>query len=134
MSLVSTRQACLCVALTLTLAGCGGADGGTGPGNGPDVEGTWAGTVSAANGSSATLRISVTENNRNVTGLGWLRIATDSLGLSVSGSYTAPDIVATISSQGFEPMTLEATVSEDRMVGVLDGSGFENRAITLRRE
>jgi hypothetical protein len=31
-------------------------------------------------------------------------------------------------------MTLEATVSEDRMVGVLDGSGFENRAITLRRE
>jgi hypothetical protein len=134
MSLVSTRQACLCIAITLTLAGCGGGDGGTGPGNGPDVEGTWAGTVSAANGSSATLSISVTENNRNVAGLGWLRIATDSLGLSVSGSYTAPDIVATISSQGFEPMTLEATVSEDRMVGVLDGSGFENRAITLRRE
>lgn len=134
MNLVSARQTCLGVAILLTLAGCGGGDSGTGPGDGADVEGTWSGRVSAANGSSATLSISVTENNRNVAGLGWLKIATDSLGLSVSGSYTAPNIVATISSQGFESMTLEAAVSETKMVGVLDGSGFENRTITLSRE
>jgi hypothetical protein len=40
----------------------------------------------------------------------------------------------TISSQGFQPITMEATASETQLVGTLDGSGFQNRAITLRRQ
>lgn len=76
----------------------------------------------------------MTEQNRKVSGGGSLRIGSDSLGVSVSGSYAPPTVSVAISSQGFEPMDLTATVSETEMVGVLDGSGFENRMITLKRQ
>lgn len=133
MGLVSVRHACRGVAFLLVLAGCGGGDS-AGPGSAVDVEGTWSGRVSASNGMSATLEIDVGESAGKVSGTGWLIVTGDSLGLSVSGSYDAPTIDAVISSQGFQPMDLTATVSEGQMVGTLDGSGFENRAITLRRE
>jgi hypothetical protein len=132
-SLVSMRQAYRCVAFVLVLAGCGGGES-AGPGTGVDVAGTWSGRVTLSGSTASTLQISITEHGNDVSGTGWLKVTTDSLGLSVSGSYDSPSLTATISSQGFEPMQLTATVSETEMVGTLDGSGFENRAITLRRQ
>lgn len=133
MGLVSVRHACRGVAFVLVLGGCGGGDS-AGPGSAVDVAGTWSGRVSAANGMSATLEIDVSESASRLSGTGWLIVTGDSLGLSVSGSYDPPNMQAVISSQGFEPMDLTATVSEGEMVGTLDGSGFENRGITLKRQ
>jgi hypothetical protein len=69
-----------------------------------------------------------------VSGTAWLKVSSDSLGLSLSGAYDSPSLAATISSQGYHPMQLTATVSETEMVGTLDESGFQGRAITLKRQ
>ena len=133
MSLVPMRRAYRGVAFVLVLAACGGGDS-AGPGTEVAVAGTWSGRVTASNGVTATLQISISEHSSDVSGTGWLKLTSDSLGLSVSGSYDSPTLAATISSQGFQPMQLAATVSETEMVGTLDGSGFQNRAITLKRQ
>lgn len=133
MSLVPVRRARRCVAVVLLLAACGGGES-AGPGTEISVAGTWSGRVTLGGSTTATLQVSVTEHDSDVTGTGWLKVTGDSLGLSVSGSYDSPSLTATISSQGFHPMQLTATVSETQMVGALDGSGFQGRAITLRRQ
>jgi hypothetical protein len=123
----------LCVALVLLVLGCGGGES-SGPSDAAEVDGSWSGRVTAPNGQTATLTITLSENNRDISGTGSLAFGGSSLGLSVSGSHTPPNVSLTISSQGFEPMTLEASVADARMEGALDGSGFQNRAITLRRQ
>ncbi|HEU5303131.1 MAG TPA: hypothetical protein VFU40_00680 [Gemmatimonadales bacterium] len=119
--------------LALTLVGCGGGDS-SGPSNAPEVTGSWSGQVAASNGQSATLAITVTETGGNVSGSGSLTAGTASLSLGASGTYAPPTLTLTLSAQGFEPMVLTATVEETRLVGVLNGSGFDNRAITMSRQ
>lgn len=123
----------LCVLFGLTTSGCGG-EGSTAPNNAPEASGSWSGKVAAPSGVTATLTFNVTETNRKISGSGSLAIGASSLGLSVSGTYAPPTISLTISSQGYEPMSLEGTVSETGMIGTLDGSGFVNRAVTLKRQ
>jgi hypothetical protein len=127
------RPSCLFVLVGFALAGCGSGES-TAPTDSPDVAGTWSGKVASSTGATATLAFTVTEHDRKVSGSGSLTIGTSSLGLSVSGTYAAPTVSLTISSQGFEPMTLAATISQTDMTGTIDGSGFVNRAITLKRQ
>jgi hypothetical protein len=118
------RRAHRSVAFVLVLVACGGGDS-AGPGTEVAVAGTWSGRVTLGGGTSATLRINISEHSGDVSGTGWLKVSTDSLGLSLSGAYDSPSLAATISSQGYHPMQLTAT---------LDVSGFEGRAITLKRQ
>lgn len=133
MNLVPMRRAYRSVAFVLVLAACGGGDS-AGPGTEVAVAGIWSGRVTLGGGTSATLRINISEHSGDVSGTCWLKASNYSLGLSLSGAYDSPSLAATISSQGYQPMQLTATVSETEMVGTLDESGFEGRAITLKRQ
>jgi hypothetical protein len=127
--------ACAGLLLGLTVYGCGGDGGSSGPADGPNLDGAWSGPVTWPSGQNATLALSILESNGNISGTGTLTLGGAGLGLSISGSYSAaPDLTVTISSQGFQPITMVATASETQLVGTLDGSGFQNRAITLRRQ
>ncbi len=96
------------------------------------MEGAWSGTVNPG----GTLVLNLTETNGNVTGTGTLTAPGFGVNISASGTYVPSTASAslTLTSQGFEPMNLNATVTETRMVGSLNGSGFNNAAISLDRQ
>ncbi len=118
--------------LVVSLAGCGG-DGGTDPDT-SDVAGSWSGTLEGDDGSTGTLTLTLSETGGNVTGNGTLTAGSESLPLTVSGSYSAPDLTLTLNSPCCDPATLAATIEGGVMTGQLNGSGFSNLEITLTRD
>ncbi len=117
------------VALALSMTACGGDSNEPST---PEVEGSWSGTVQP----SGTLVLNLTETDGNVTGNGTLTAPGLGLPITASGTYTRSiaSTSMTLSSPGFETMNLNATITEQRMVGFLNGSGFTNAAITLDRQ
>ena len=115
----------------LAVAGCGGDDGGSGPSH-PSIEGHWSGTVNPG----GTLVLNLAEDDGNVTGTGTLTATGLGLAIDVTGTYTrsTADASLTLSSEGFEPMNLNGTVTETKIVGALNGSGFQDAAISLTRQ
>lgn len=125
------RRMCLGLLMTAALLlGCGGDDS-SGPST-PEVEGAWSGTVNPG----GTLVLNLSETNGNVSGNGTLTAPGFGVNISASGTYVRSTASAslTITSPGFEPMNLNATVTDTRMVGSLNGSGFNNAAISLDRQ
>jgi hypothetical protein len=53
--------------------------------------------------------------------------------LTVTASFTAPSMLLTINSPGYEPINYAGTVNGKTMVGTLNGSGFTNVSVTLTR-
>jgi hypothetical protein len=123
------RLASVAVVLCLVLSACGGESGPSSV----SVEDSWSGIVTL-NGASVTLDMSLLENSGTVNGSGFLVAGSDSLPLTVHGSYDPPSVTLTLSSSGFQPATLTATVAENTMTGTLTGSGFQGSQITLNRQ
>lgn len=116
--------------LAMLLVGCGGDSSGPAP---IQVEGAWSGPVTFSSGSSGTLSFTVTETAGSVTGSGTL-VGSTSAALSVSGSYSEPNVSLTLSSPGFQPINLTGVVSSSSLTGTINGSGFLNSAVTLARQ
>jgi hypothetical protein len=57
-----------------------------------------------------------------------------SLAVTASGTYSEPSLSLNLAATGFETVNLTATVGEETMTGMLNGSGFVNSAITLNRQ
>jgi hypothetical protein len=74
----------------------------------------------------------LSETTGTVSGTGTIA-GTTSIALTVTGTYSAPTVGLTMSSPGYSPMNLTATVSGKSMTGTLNGSGFSNAAITLTK-
>lgn len=96
------------------------------PGFGISVTGTYSGT-----GNGFTLSLTLTENSGAVSGSGTINVG-QSIPLTVSGTFNAPNVNLTLASQ-FDPITLAGTVSDDgnTINATLSGSGFNNDAVTL---
>lgn len=118
------------MALAALLWACGGDDS-SGPST-PDIAGAWSGTVQP----SGTLVLNLSETNGNVTGNGTLTAPGVGVSITASGTYVRSTASAslTLSSPGFETVNLNATVTDTKMVGSLNGSGFVNAAISLDRQ
>jgi hypothetical protein len=121
----------LLLALTAFTVACGG-DGGNEP-TVPEIEGQWNGPINTSSGSGS-LALTLNAAGGNVTGTGTLTVPGDALSLTVTGNYAPPDVSLQMSSPGFEPLNLSGTVSDQTIVGTLNGSGFVNIAITLSRQ
>lgn len=124
----------LAVLAFLSLAGCGGSDGPTAPVIPPVVipvvtpTGTWTGTV-----GTQVLTLVLVQNAANVNGTGTLtNTPTGTRSYSVTGTYTAPVLDVTIAGSG-SPFALHAVLTEKRMTGDLQGSGFTGEVITLTK-
>jgi len=124
----TTRTAFSIAALLFFVAACGGDSSGPKT----TVAGNWTGSGTTSGGSAFTLGLVLVENAGAVTGTGTLAGGT-SIALTVTGTYSAPSVGLTMSSPGFSPLNLTATVSGKSMTGTLNGSGFNNTAITFTK-
>ena len=97
------------------------------PGFGVSVTGTYAGT-----GNNFTLTLTLTETSGAVTGSGTINVG-QSVPLTVSGTFNAPNVNLTLSNPQFDPIQLTGTVSDNgsSINATLNGSGFNNEAVTL---
>ena len=109
-------------------AGCGG-DQVTGVP--PSIAGRWAG---AASGTSVSMQL--TESGIEVSGTGVFTDASGVAQISVSGTYQQPAVNLTLQfpNTNFNPVFLSGTASADVITGALNGSGYNNFAITLARQ
>ena len=110
------------------LVGCGG-DRVTGvPAS---IAGRWAG---AAEGTSVSMQL--TESGTDVAGTGVFTDASGAAQISVRGTYQQPAVNLTLQfpNTNFNPVFLSGTASADVITGALNGSGYDNFAITLARQ
>lgn len=112
----------------LSLAGCG--DDGPSEPEIPSLTGAWSGSA-----SGYTFNLTMTESaggildgNGSINGPGF------AAAMEVSGRHAHPSVSLTIVPAGFEPLNFQGTMADDRTInGTLNGSGFNNFALTMRR-
>ena len=93
------------------------------------VEGTWAGTSA---GQSLTMALQ--QGGSSVAGTGTLSGSFGARTVSISGSFATPELTLTLSSAGAPPITLEAAVTGNSLLGSLTGGGFTGNAIAMARQ
>lgn len=96
------------------------------------ITGAWGGSV-----GSQSLNLSLIESFGTVVGTGTITNSQSQSGviaLSANGTYSpASGISLTASSGTITPFTLKGPLVDRKILGVLNGSGFSNNAITLVR-
>ena len=119
--------------LTLALFGCGGDSGASGPSDESLAQGSWSGTLSGG-AIEGDLEWGLEDSGGEISGNGSLSTLVRTAPLTIAGTFTPPSLTLTIQSEGFEDFTFSGTVSEESMKGRLNGSGFNNRTVTLDRQ
>jgi hypothetical protein len=116
------------VAAAFLLVGCGG-DRVTGVPS--SIAGRWAG---AARGTSVTMQLS--QSGSDVVGAGVFTDVSGASDVTVRGSYVPAEVNLTLQfpNTNFNPVVLSGTASGDVITGALNGSGYDNFAITLARQ
>lgn len=112
--------------------GCGGDEPQ------PTASGTWQGAI----GSQVLTGTLAQDGNGNVTGTGTItntstgtRALTITGAISISSTSSSTNISLTFSAGGTTtPFNLAGTVSTPAIVGKLNGSGFADDAIVLKRQ
>nr|BCX01925.1 MAG: hypothetical protein KatS3mg041_1971 [Bacteroidota bacterium] len=96
----------------------------------PGLSGRWTGVV-----QGITIDVTLVETKGTITGSGSIQAPGVSISVSVTGTYSFPNVSMTFRSTGYEDFTFSGTLSADgnTLSGSLNGSGFNNVAITLRR-
>jgi hypothetical protein len=114
--------------LLVAVAGCGSET--LAPVN--TVDGSWTGTSSGYELSLALAQNDSGAVNGTVELLG--RLGT--LFGTTTGTFVYPELTLTINVDGFEPVTYvgEMSTTEARIDGVLNGSGFDNVQIGVKKQ
>jgi hypothetical protein len=96
----------------------------------PVASGAWAGTV-----QGMTVTLTLAESNNTIAGSGNISAPGSSLALTATGTRAHPSVALTLRASGFEDMNFQGNFSGNNMiVGTLNGSGFSNEGLTLRRQ
>ncbi|MFW6085161.1 MAG: hypothetical protein ACODAA_08110 [Gemmatimonadota bacterium] len=115
------------LALMLVVTACGD-DAPTEPET-PTVNGSWTGS---GGDFSFDLTLSESESG-SISGSGTAE-ADEPLSLTISGTHAHPDVSLTMSSSGYSDLNFSGEFSgDDTIHGSLNGSGFDNFALTLNR-
>lgn len=116
------------VALAVFLNGCGGDS--TGPNERANLNGQWTGVVTIGE-SSATMSLTLTHNRDTnaIQGAGTF----GSFAVSASGTFARPTVTLTLTSTGYEDMNFTGTHDDGVITGRLNGSGFLNDPLVLRK-
>ena len=99
-----------------------------------EVEGSWTGQFTTSGGTAVTLNMTLIETAGAVTGNSTLVSSGGSLAETVTGTYSPPSVSLNFHSEGFSDSNLAGTVGETTLTGTLNGSGFNNIALTLQRQ
>lgn len=123
----------------VTVTACGGSGDGSGSNiiaPSSNVSGTWTGSYSYAIGSSyytTPVSASLNDLNGNISGSGFFGSGSTATAETFTGTYTPPNITIVIHDPGTQDAVFTGTVRGNIMTGVLNGSGFNNDAITFTR-
>lgn len=129
-SLIRTLTAVLSLALALVATGA--CDGGTAPDSDPMVSGVWSGSS-----MGITLDLTLAEGDGGaIAGSGHIGGGGLNVALDVSqGTHVDPNVSLLLSAQGYEDMNFSGRmVSDNEISGTLNGSGFSDFNLNLRKE
>lgn len=120
----------LLLLLILTLPACdSGAED-----EDPSLNGSWQGTTTIS-GLTVGMAMQLNEASGAVTGNGTVS-APDPVAVTITGTYTYPNVSLTLRSTSFADLSFAGTVSGDgkAISGSLNGSGFNNFGLTIRKQ
>lgn len=119
--------------LTMTgLASACGGDKATAPA--ASVTGTWKGTLVSGT-DQAVVSLTLAQAEQQVSGSGTVAVGGQTIPVTSTGSFVNPSVTLTVSSDGFEPFTYTATLSDaTHMSGSLNGSGFTGETLSLAKQ
>jgi hypothetical protein len=125
------RIVLLVLIATTALAGCGGDS--TGPM--AVATGHWFGTMQSTDVIGTTLSLQIVESGGMVTGTASLGGANVPKQLTVTGTYSPPNLSLIMSLGALTPSAnLTGTIAGNSMTAVVNGSGFINDPITMARQ
>ena len=122
-------------ALAVVTGGLKCADGPLDIGTGPStkaIDGTWQGPI-----QDLTMRVALSESNGTITGTGTMTQDGQPFALTVSGTNSNGQFSLQINEVQHEPFTFVGALqntSPKTLVGVGNGSGLTNQAITLTKQ
>jgi hypothetical protein len=100
----------------------------------PTLGGRWSGTMTAS-GTTVTVSMTLAQSGESVSGAGTMSSTSTSLALTVSGTCTYPNVSLTLASGTMTPSNFTGTfATPDDLAGVVNGSGFVNIGLALRRQ
>lgn len=105
------------------------------------VSGRWLGTTvvhSATDSAAFTLGLTLSQDQRSITGTGYVRSDADSIPVKVSGEWNYPAVTLRLSSPTYAGILFggQFTPQGDRntLAGPLQGSGFDVSTFTFQRQ
>ena len=113
---------------TLLLSACGGETT-------PTVNGRWSGSATSASLGLVTLTLTLSESeNGAITGSGNI-VDGENVAVTVTGTHADPNVSMNLSlGAQFEAINFAGQfVGDNTITGTLNGSGFTNFAMTLRK-
>jgi hypothetical protein len=121
-----SRTVVLLLPALLLATGC---RDGAGPET-PSMTGSW---------STVTIRrivsLKTTESDGQVSGTGSISTLSATIPISVAGTHAHPSVVLTARSPGYNDFVFSGRFAgADSIVGTLNGSGFHDDSLALRRE
>lgn len=114
------------IALMATLLGACGGDS-TAPE--PSIVGTWSGAL-----QTGTMTVTLSLNESAISGSGSLIGPSESIAMTVTGTFSRPNVSLNMVAVGYEPMNYTGTLDEDVILGRINGSGFVNVTVNLNRQ
>ena len=103
-------------ALLLALARCG---------SGAVLAGSWSGVL-----DGVTITLTIQQSATGLTGSG----AFAGKAVVLTGTYTEPIVSLHITTPGVEPLDYTGMLDHDRIVGIVNGSGYTDQSLTLERQ
>jgi hypothetical protein len=98
------------------------------------VSGRWLGTITSGT-ATASFNLTLAQTGTSVTGNGTIITSLESVALSTTGTFVAPNLSLTISAQGYQEMNYSGRLVTDIQIdGTLNGSGFNNRVVNIVRQ
>ncbi|HEX7070928.1 MAG TPA: hypothetical protein VF190_08985 [Rhodothermales bacterium] len=125
-------SASVALLLAITLVGVGCDSGGDD--DEPSLTGRWVANTTFQ-GVNLIIDLQLTQNGGNVSANGTVRLV-NIVAISGNGTYNHPSVALTLTSTGLEDMNFTGSVvsGNQEISGTLNGSGFENFSVSLRRQ
>src|SRR5256885_562688 len=80
------------------------------------------------------MSMTLAQSGNQVTGTGSLDTPSASVALDITGTFLDPNFSLTVSTTCCQPFTFIGRMANGTLVGTLNGSGFTDLAVTLRKQ
>ncbi len=96
----------------------------------PSIDGAWSGSA-----AGFTLNLVLASGAAGVSGNGTVSGEGTSIAVTATGTHVHPNVALTLQATGFQDLNFQGQFTDDNTInGTLNGSGFNNFALTLRRQ